>query len=77
MVHMLSKILFLSITSLLITLPVNASSTDDEIIKNLDFFQSMDMLKDEMALLSNSSNKNHEPEIKKEETKKSTPEKNQ
>ncbi len=77
MVLMLNKILLFSFTSLLIILTVNASSTDEEIIKNLDFFQSMDMLKDEMVLVSNTPNLDHKPEIKKEEKKKSASEKNQ
>jgi hypothetical protein len=37
------KILFIS----LLILPIYAAGPDDEIIKNLDFFQSMELLKDD------------------------------
>lgn len=36
-----------SILILALILPASANNTDDEIIKNLDFFQSMDLVKDE------------------------------
>ena len=32
---------------LALALPLNAANTDDEIIKNLDFFQNIDLVKDE------------------------------
>ena len=37
-------------------LPISASSIDDEIIKNLDFFQNMDLLKNEMPFAYNQVN---------------------
>ena len=33
--------------------PIDASNVDDEIIKNLDFFQNMDLLKNEMPFAYN------------------------
>lgn len=37
------KIIFIAI----LVLPIYAAGTDDEIIKNLDFFQNMELLKDD------------------------------
>jgi hypothetical protein len=39
------------ILALALILPAGAASTDDEIIKNLDFFQSMEMLKEEVTFI--------------------------
>jgi hypothetical protein len=36
-----------SILIIALVIPAIANNTDDEIIKNLDFFQSIDLLKDE------------------------------
>ena len=38
-------------------IPLNANNIDDEIIKNLDFFQSMDLVKDENPFAYNKSRK--------------------
>lgn len=43
-----SKILFIS----LLILPIYAAGPDDEIIKNLDFFQNMELLKDDNPYLA-------------------------
>jgi hypothetical protein len=43
----LRKILFIS----LLILPIYAAGPDDEIIKNLDFFQNMELLKDDNPYL--------------------------
>ncbi|MDD4975243.1 MAG: hypothetical protein PHY93_12870 [Bacteriovorax sp.] len=40
-------IILKSLLILALTLPANANNIDDEIIKNLYFFQSMDLMKDE------------------------------
>lgn len=62
-------------------LPVSAANTDDEIIKNLDFFQSMEMLKNDVAFAATGPDKEKTKTQKqtikrKEETKSSAPEKN-
>ncbi len=49
---MKKNILSLFIISIALSLPVNASNTDDEIIKNLDFFQNMELMKDENPFAS-------------------------
>lgn len=67
---MLTK--FLIIFALI--LPLGAANTDDEIIKNLDFFQSMEMLKEEVAFSAPPPVK-EKVDIIKEESKKSASEK--
>lgn len=37
---------------LILALPISAANTDDEIIKNLDFFQNMELMKDENPFAS-------------------------
>lgn len=69
---MLTKLLII----FALILPVGAANTDDEIIKNLDFFQSMEMLKEEVAFAANTPVKERkEIKNKKEEQKKNAPEK--
>jgi hypothetical protein len=48
-----------------LALPISASNIDDEIIKNLDFYQNMDLLKNEMPFAYNHVNesKSNENEI--------------
>ena len=41
-------IVFLSI----FTLPIQAANTDDEIVKNLDFFQNLELIKDDNPFLA-------------------------
>ena len=48
-----SKIIFL----IALALPIKAANTDDEIIKNLDFFQNMDIVKDESTYINIALNK--------------------
>lgn len=67
---MLSKLLFCA----LIILPVGAANNDDEIIRNLDFFQSMEILKEDVAFVSNNQTID-KIDVKKEETKQKAPEK--
>ena len=45
--------------------PIRASNIDDEIIKNLDFFQNMDLLKNEMPFAYNNvkDSKSHDNQI--------------
>ena len=40
------------ILGIALSLPVSASNSDDEIIKNLDFFQNMELIKDENPFAS-------------------------
>lgn len=56
---------FLIITML--TLPAVAAVNDDEIIKNLDFFQSMEMLKEEVAFTSHAQPASKEHSKKEKE----------
>jgi len=69
---MLTKILIIFIFAL----PAVAANNDDEIIKNLDFFQSMEMLKEEVAFVSNTQPVTS-GQGKKEKTKEKAPEKKQ
>ncbi len=69
---MLTKILIVS----LFVLPAVAANNDDEIIKNLEFFQSMEMLKEEVAFVSNAQ-VSPLPLSEKEKTKEKAPEKKQ
>ncbi|GEM_PF-796952 len=69
---MLTKILIIFIFAL----PAVAANNDDEIIKNLDFFQSMEMLKEEVAFVSN-THPVASGQGKKEKTKEKAPEKKQ
>lgn len=73
---MVAKLSLKLLIVLFVILPVSASNTDDEIIKNLDFFQNMEMLKSEVALAS--TNPVKEKNVKqKAETKSRAPEKKQ
>ena len=49
-------IILKGILILALAIPANANNTDDEIIKNLDFFQSMDLIKDENPFAYNHYN---------------------
>ena len=49
------KILLITIG--LILLPLNAANTDDEIIKNLDFFQNMEIVKNDNPFISKTATK--------------------
>lgn len=69
---MLTKLLIIFI----IALPAVAANNDDEIIKNLDFFQSMEMLKEEVAFASNTQPV-ASAQGQKEKTKEKAPEKKQ
>lgn len=69
---MLTKFLILFI----FILPAVAANNDDEIIKNLDFFQSMEMLKEEVAFVS-SAQPLANGQDKKEKAKEKAPEKKQ
>lgn len=69
---MLTKILI----GFIFILPAVAANNDDEIIKNLDFFQSMDMLKEEVAFVSHTPPAPKDQDVK-EKVKEKAPEKKQ
>lgn len=53
---------------ILLALPIHAANTDDEIIKNLDFFQNLELIKDDNPfLIQNIAKDNDKPgsEVKK------------
>lgn len=57
------------ILALALVLPVSAANTDDEIIKNLDFFQSMEILKEEVTFVGHSSGDASETKVTKQDDK--------
>lgn len=71
---MVTKMTIKFLIVLFVILPVSAANTDDEIIKNLDFFQSMELLKNDVALSATVPAK-EQNKTEKEETKSRAPEK--
>lgn len=63
----LKRIIFIS----LFILPIYAAGPDDEIIKNLDFFQNMELLKDDNPYLAhiNTIKEDKKSDVQEEERK--------
>lgn len=71
---MVTKMTIKFLIVLFVVLPVSAANTDDEIIRNLDFFQSMELLKNDVAFSATAPAK-EQTKTEKEKTKTRAPEK--